>query len=305
MARTLSSFESSTGVRRQRSLQDASWPISPVTLPRDGGQLHRVKVSPDWNSFRSQRATLGTSRSSVSRRGDSATDIVAPPSSPGFDRRSQSSVPQELVECRLDTIDSRLESLALSFESSKRKYRHQLSTKLACAFCVFVVVAVVAFVASLAFLVRHESLRGVLVGLEGTFLMAPLVEADHCARGSARELATYRSVTVAAVEGRLDAVFGDLATGNGSTSTSYSGSLVERLSCVLRPGRQDNSVNVKVEFVVFWRRRRGQFGTLSKVPAPDLLVKALATSLRGTNGTLASLRVALDSVTIHNYERIL
>lgn len=68
---------------------------------------------------------------------------------------------------------------------------------------------------------------------------------------------------------------------------------------------QGNAVSMKVELVVSWRRHQGQFGTLFKVPAPNLLVKALTKSLRNTDGTLNSLRIDLDSITFLNYQTIL
>lgn len=188
----------------------------------------------------------------------------------------------------VDGLKRRLETLALSFEQSKRHYRRRLAARLACAFCVLMLVAIAICLACVAMLLHIEPPRGVLVAIEGTFEMIPSNN-SHCVVGKPQVIWAYKSSAIKDVENRLDSVYGNM-----SAASRYVGSLVEDFRCLLRPAHP--SVRVEVDFTLFWRRRRNRYGILSASPGQQAVADALHREL--SHRWVTGFRVDLDSITL-------
>lgn len=194
----------------------------------------------------------------------------------------------EAEACPGDGFKHRLETLALSFEQSKRHYRRRLAARLACAFCVLMLVAIAVCLACVAMLLHIEPPRGVLVAMEGTFEMIPN-NSSHCVVGKPPVISAYKSSAIKDIENRLDSVHGNI-----SVASRYVGSLVEDFRCLLRPAHP--SVRVEVDFTLFWRRRRNRYGILSASPGQQVVADALHRAL--SHDWLTGFKVDLDSIAL-------
>ncbi|KAM7284581.1 hypothetical protein ISCGN_001675 [Ixodes scapularis] len=245
-------------------------PLSPIvsTVP----EFQQTMNSSSWNRHESHE--------------------LPPTGSPSQEARSNKSNKDAATEGACSKL--RLEALQVSLLQSKRVYRRRLRSRLICTFCLLLVVGAVACVATAAVLTRHASPRGALLAMEGVLELLP-ENPNYCARGTQHAVTAFRAEVFNAVEDRMDAVFG-----NVSAATSYSGSLVENIACLVRRG----GVRVQVDFLVFWRSHRNRYSTLSDVPGPKVLVGALQDSLDRSNGSISKFRVATGTLTIAESRRI-
>lgn len=196
---------------------------------------------------------------------------------------SQRSRYSERLPSASDT-DCHLETLTANYERSKHEYRRRLSCMLGCTFSVLLVVASVACLVFVAMFVRNRSSRGPLVGLEGVLRMTPDDSVHRCARNAENERMSFQSDVVRTAKRRLDAVLGNFSL----SGTTFAGSLIEDVTCVFRHSRGKAEFRVQLDFVAFWRRRPGSWGTLYRT-------RDLVRSVNNLVGALSEFEVELTT----------